>query len=93
MRNTFKVNNKDTRTTPGVVLVSLMLTVNIFNTLCVSIVNFEQVNVGWAVFKPAMLCHDTVNCLDLCVLSPKLLSLISNINNARNRGDKNGSPC
>ena len=29
----FKVNNKDTRTTPGVVLVSLSLTLNILQTL------------------------------------------------------------
>ena len=29
----FKVNNKDTRTMPGVVLVSLMLTLNIFHTM------------------------------------------------------------
>ena len=33
VRNMFKVNNKDTRTTPGVVLVSLLLTLNIFCTL------------------------------------------------------------
>ena len=32
----------------GVVLVSLLLTLNIFHTLfSVSIVNFEQVNAGW----------------------------------------------
>ena len=58
----FKVNNRNTRTrweisskliikTPGVVKVSLLLTLNIF-TPCssVSIVNFEQVNAGlqWA---------------------------------------------
>ena len=44
----FKVNKKDTRTTPGVVLVSLLLTLNIF-TPCssVSIVNFKQVKAGW----------------------------------------------
>ena len=42
----FKVNNKDTRTTP---LLSLLLTFNIFHILfyCVSIVNFEQVNADW----------------------------------------------
>ena len=41
----FKVNKKNTKMTPGVVLVSLFLTLNIY-TLCssVSIVNFEQVN-------------------------------------------------
>ena len=41
----FKINNKDTRTTPGVALVSLLLTLNIFHTLfqCF-IVNFEKVN-------------------------------------------------
>ena len=41
-----KVNNKDTRTTPGVVLVCLLLTLNIFYTFY-TIVNFEQVNAGW----------------------------------------------
>ena len=43
----FKVNNKDTKTTP---LASLLLTLNIFHTyLCssVSIVNFEHLNAGW----------------------------------------------
>ena len=42
----FKVNNKDTRTTPGIVLVSLLLTLRTYFTPCssVSIVNFEQVN-------------------------------------------------
>ena len=39
----FKVNNKDPL---GVVLVSLLLTLNIFCS-SVSIVNFEQVNAGW----------------------------------------------
>ena len=29
----FKVNNKDMRTTPGVVIMSLLLTVNIFRNL------------------------------------------------------------
>ena len=48
----FKVNNKDARTTPfGVVLVSLLLTLNIFHTLCVSIVNFKHVIADWAVSK------------------------------------------
>ena len=36
----FKVNNKGTRTTRGVVLVPLLLTQNIFHTY------FEQVNAG-----------------------------------------------
>ena len=42
----FKVNNKDTRTMPGVVQVSLLLT---YFTLCssVPIINFDQVNVDW----------------------------------------------
>ena len=41
----FKADNKDTN---GVVLVSLLLTLNIFHTFSsVSIVNFEQVNTGW----------------------------------------------
>ena len=44
----FKVNNKDTRTTPGVVLVSLLLTLNMFHTLFSAFtVNFEQVIAGW----------------------------------------------
>ena len=40
----FKVNNKDTRTTwcrSGVFIV------NIFHTLCVSVVNFEHVIASW----------------------------------------------
>ena len=51
----FKVNNKDTRTTPtallwffianSVVLLSLLLTLNIISS--VSVVNFEQINAGW----------------------------------------------
>ena len=51
----FTVNNRDTRTTPMASLtfsltVSLLLTLNIFHTCSsVSIVNFEQVNTGWAV--------------------------------------------
>ena len=32
---------------PGVVLLSLSLTLNIFHTLCVSVVNFEHVIAGW----------------------------------------------
>ena len=53
----FKVNKRDTRTrweicsksTPGVVLVSLFLTLSIFHTCSdVSIINFEQLNAGWA---------------------------------------------
>ena len=44
----FKVNNKDMRTTPGVVIMSLLLIVNNFTTCCsVSIVNFEQTNANW----------------------------------------------
>ena len=47
----FKVNNKDTRTTPmanGIVLVSLLLTLNIFHTLFYCfVVNFEQVIAAW----------------------------------------------
>ena len=45
VKDMFKINIKDSRTTPGVVLVSLMLTLNIFHTFSsVSIVNFELVN-------------------------------------------------
>ena len=42
-----KVDNKDTRMMPGIVLVSSLLTLNVF-TPCssVSIVTFEQVNAG-----------------------------------------------
>ena len=46
----FKVNNKDTKNDAiGVVLLSLLLTLNIFLTPCSSgsIVNFEQVNADW----------------------------------------------
>ena len=39
----FKVINKDTRPTT----MSLLLTLNIFCTLCVSIVNFEHVIAWW----------------------------------------------
>ena len=42
----FKVNNKNTRTTP-----MTPLTLNIFHTLCVSIVNFEHVIAGWSNIK------------------------------------------
>ena len=44
----FKVNNKDTRMTPGVK--SLLITLNYF-TPCFSvfIVNFGQVNAGWVI--------------------------------------------
>ena len=31
---------------------SLLLTLNIFHTLCVSVVNFEQINVDWVVLEP-----------------------------------------
>ena len=58
----FKVNNKDTRTTPmvsnDVVLASLLLTLNIFaHFSSVSIVKFEQINTGWensvqAIWRP-----------------------------------------
>ena len=62
----FKVNNRNIRTRLEIYsqlaiktperhqwcLVSLLLTLNIFQTLPrVSIVNFEQVNVSWAVHK------------------------------------------
>ena len=47
----FKVNNKDTRMTPmanGIVLVSLLLTLNIFHTLFYCfVVNFEKVIAAW----------------------------------------------
>ena len=49
----FKVKNKDTRAMPGVVLVSLLLTLNIVHIRSCSIVpivNFEEVNVDWVIF-------------------------------------------
>ena len=43
-----KVNSKDTRATPGVVIVSSLLTLNIFPSYSsVSLDNFEQVNADW----------------------------------------------
>ena len=48
----FKVNNKDIRTTPGAVPVSLLLTLNIFYILFyVSIFDFEYVIAGWAIIS------------------------------------------
>ena len=48
----FKVNNKDTRATPGVVLMPLLLTLNIFAPCSiVSIVNFEHVIAGRDILK------------------------------------------
>ena len=45
----FKVNNKDTRTTAGIVLMALFLTLNIFASCSsVSTLNFEQVIASWA---------------------------------------------
>ena len=43
-----KVNNKDTRTRSGAVMVPSLLTLT-YITLCssLSIANFEQLNVGW----------------------------------------------
>ena len=39
----FKVNNKDTRMMPGVILVSLLLTLNIFHTFFYCFfINFEH---------------------------------------------------
>ena len=47
----FKVNGKDTRTTPCVDLVSLSLTLNMFTpSSSVSIVKSENVNAGWECF-------------------------------------------
>ena len=48
----FKVNNKDKKTTPGVVLLPLLLTSNIFHTLFTfPIVNFEHVTAGWSKYN------------------------------------------
>ena len=55
----FKVNNKGTRTTPGVVLVSLLLNLIIYFTPFSrdSTVNFEQVNAGSSAFALSMLLN------------------------------------
>ena len=42
----FKVKNRKTSLAIGVILESLLLTLDIFRT-CVSIVNFERVIAGW----------------------------------------------
>ena len=45
-QNMFKFNNKDTKTTSDVVLVSLLLTLNMFYTFSsASVVDFKQVNI------------------------------------------------
>ena len=47
----FKVNNKDTKTTPRIVLVSLMLTLTYFTpNSSASAVNFEHVLEGYPLF-------------------------------------------
>ena len=46
----FRVNDKDTRTTPCVDLVFLSLTLNMFTPSSVSIVKSENVNAGWECF-------------------------------------------
>ena len=60
----FNVNNKDTRTKPGVVLVSLvsfLLTLNLFHTLFQNfIVNFERVNTRWDGYKTSKLLKSTI---------------------------------
>ena len=58
----FKVNNKDTRTTPNdVVLVSLLLNFNIFHTFySVSIVDFQQVNISYVVLAKVSLLEIAV---------------------------------
>ena len=49
----FKVNNKEIRTTPGIVLVVSNVTFeHISHLVLVSTVNFEQVIAGWV--KPTM---------------------------------------
>ena len=69
MWNMFKVNNKDTRTTPpyhieasplvsiwygGNILVYLFLILNIFTpSSTASIANFEQVNTSWVGINPS----------------------------------------
>ena len=75
-----KVNNKDTRMTPrmtpGVVLVSLLLTLNIFPPCSsVSIVNFEHVIAGWDIniwksssvkYKHNILCQQVASQFSNC---------------------------
>ena len=43
--NMVNVNNKNSRTTPDVVAVSLLLTLNILQTFSMISIDFEQVNV------------------------------------------------
>ena len=53
----FKANDNDTITAIGVVLVSLLLTLNIFHTLFVlSIVNFEHAIASWLRYIPIGIC-------------------------------------
>ena len=57
----FKVNNKDNQNdNNGVVLVSLLLTLNIFHSFYVSI-NFEQVNGGWVISLISHLYETVLN--------------------------------
>ena len=57
----FKVNNKDNQNdNNGVVLVSLLLTLNIFHSFYVSI-NFKQVNGGWVISLISHLYETVLN--------------------------------
>ena len=57
----FKVNNKDIRTMPGVVLVSLLLTLNLFHILLTLMLTLNmQLPAG----KPLELVHDQPNLLN-----------------------------
>ena len=44
-----RVNNKNTSDLVVDVLVFLLLALNIFHTFIVSVVDFEQVNISWAI--------------------------------------------
>ena len=84
----FEVNNKDTRTTLSVVLVSLLLTLNIFHTLSsVSIVNFEQVNAGWGVVKSRVTSEDKTKFNNF--ISPNRFSCLKNYSQFENSIDFN----
>ena len=46
----FNVDNKDSRTMSNIVLVSLMLTLNIFgSSFSISVDDFEQINICWLI--------------------------------------------
>ena len=60
MWDMFKVNNKDNQNDNGVVLVSLLLTLNIFHSFYVSI-NFKQINGDWVISLISHLYETVLN--------------------------------